>query len=93
MIINKIIINISKVKSYKIYYFIYFLITTTMNLYNLVLYIYETYSKKREDGKKIIIEKNIKIQELMCGTYFTNWIYNNNKKIIWNIESYQILYH
>ena len=71
MIINKIIINISKVKSYKIYYFIYFLITTTMNLYNLVLYIYETYSKKREDGKKIIIEKNIKIQELMCGTYFT----------------------
>ena len=69
---NKIIINISKVKSYKIYYFIYFLITTTMNLYNFVLYIYETYQKKKEDGKKIITEKNIKIQELMCGTYFTN---------------------
>ena len=71
MIMNKIIINISKVKNYKIYYFKYFIIITTMNLYNLVLYIYEKYSKKREERKKIIIEKNIKIQELICGTYFT----------------------
>lgn len=27
--------------------------------------------RKKRDRKKIIIEKNIKIQELMCGTYFT----------------------
>ena len=53
-----------------------------MNLYNLVLYIYETYSKKREDGKKIIIEKNIKIQELMCGTYFTIEYIIITKKVI-----------
>ena len=92
MIINEIIINISKIKSYKIYYFIYFLITTTMNLYNLVLYIYEKYSKKK-GSKKNNNRKKYKNSRINVWNILYNWIYNNNKKIIWNIESYQILYH
>ena len=57
-------------KSFKIAYFIYFILTNIMNVYSLVLYIFETYAESTQKYKKIKISLYIRVQDLICGIYF-----------------------
>ena len=61
---------IKKEKTVKIRYFLFFILSNIMTIFNLVLYVIETYSTVKENNK---IELNIyiKLQNLICGIYFT----------------------
>ena len=60
---------IKREKHRKISYFLLFIISNIMTIYNLCLYIIETYITLKEDDK-IKLSQYIKIQNLICGLYF-----------------------
>ena len=69
---------IKREKYRKISYFLLFIISNIMTIYNLCLYIIETYITLKEDDK-IKLSQYIKIQNLICGmwTLFYYRIYIN----------------
>ena len=71
-------------KKNKIAYFLFFVLSNIMTIFSLVLYVFETYSETNKEKNIIKINKVLKIQNFICGIYFSFeyiLIYTTNQQI------------